>query len=49
MLGDDKSGFQDAVQAAKGADLAVVVVGEQFGPMKAITERDSQRTARVLT
>jgi beta-glucosidase len=31
VLGDDKSGFQYAVQAAKGADLAVVVVGEQFG------------------
>ena len=31
MLGDDKSGFREAVQAAKGADLAVVVVGEQFG------------------
>jgi beta-glucosidase len=31
VLGDDKSGFRDAVQAAKSADLAVVVVGEQFG------------------
>ncbi len=31
VLGDDKSGFREAVQAAKGADLAVVVVGEQFG------------------
>jgi beta-glucosidase len=31
VLGDDKSGFQDAVHAAKSADLAVVVVGEQFG------------------
>ena len=31
MLGDDRSGFRDAVQAAKSADLAVVVVGEQFG------------------
>jgi beta-glucosidase len=31
VLGDDRSGFQNAVQAAKGADLAVVVVGEQFG------------------
>jgi beta-glucosidase len=31
VLGEDKSGFREAVQAAKGADLAVVVVGEQFG------------------
>jgi beta-glucosidase len=31
VMGDDKSGFREAVQAAKGADLAVVVVGEQFG------------------
>jgi beta-glucosidase len=31
VLGDDRSGFPDAVQGAKSADLAVVVVGEQFG------------------
>ena len=31
VLGDDKSGFQDAVHAAKSAELAVVVIGEQFG------------------
>ena len=31
VLGNDKSGFQEALQAAKRADLAVVVVGEQFG------------------
>jgi beta-glucosidase len=31
VLGADKSGFRDAVQAAKNADLAIVVVGEQFG------------------
>jgi beta-glucosidase len=31
VLGDDKSGFQEAVHAAKSADLAVVVIGEQFG------------------
>jgi beta-glucosidase len=31
VLGDDRSGFPDAVQAAKSADLAIVVVGEQFG------------------
>ncbi len=31
VMGSDKSGFAAAVQAAKAADLAVVVVGEQFG------------------
>ena len=31
VVGEDKSGFTAAVQAAKAADLAVVVVGEQFG------------------
>jgi len=31
VMGSDKSGFEDAVRAAKGADLAVVVVGEHFG------------------
>jgi beta-glucosidase len=30
VLGNDKSGFAQAVQAAKTADVAVVVVGEQF-------------------
>src|SRR5207249_7582317 len=29
VLGDDKSGFADAVKAATNADAAVVVVGEQ--------------------
>ena len=28
MMGTDKSGFAEAVQAAKGADVAIVVVGE---------------------
>ena len=31
VLGDDKSAFAEAVEAAKHADVAVVVVGEQFG------------------
>jgi beta-glucosidase len=31
VLGDDKSGFPEAVRAAKGADIAVVVVGENQG------------------
>ena len=30
VLGTDKSGFSAAVQAARAADLAIVVVGEQF-------------------
>ena len=30
VLGDDKSGFPEAVQAARHADVAVVVVGEQY-------------------
>lgn len=37
VVGDDKSGFGEAVHAAQNADLAVVVVGEQFqhhGPNK---------------
>jgi beta-glucosidase len=31
VLGTDKSGFADAVAAAKGADVAIVVVGERNG------------------
>ena len=31
VLGDDKSGFAEATRAAKNADVAIVVVGEQFG------------------
>ena len=31
VLGTDKSGFKEAIDAAKSADLAVVVAGEQFG------------------
>lgn len=31
VLGDDKSGFSAAVEAAQNADVAVVVVGEQSG------------------
>lgn len=29
IMGEDKSGFGDAVRAAKGADVAIVVVGER--------------------
>jgi len=31
VLGDDRSGFPEAIEAAKHADVAIVVVGEQFG------------------
>lgn len=31
VLGDDKSGFADAVRAAKNAEVAIVVVGENQG------------------
>ena len=31
VLGNDKSGFADAVRAAKGSDVAIVVVGENEG------------------
>lgn len=31
VLGDDKSGFADATRAAKSADVAIVVVGENQG------------------
>jgi len=31
VLGDDRSGFPEAIEAAKHADAAIVVVGEQFG------------------
>jgi beta-glucosidase len=31
VLGDDKSGFAEATRAAKGADVAIVVVGENQG------------------
>lgn len=31
VLGDDKSGFSAAIEAAKNADVAIVIVGEQSG------------------
>ncbi|MGA2986636.1 MAG: glycoside hydrolase family 3 C-terminal domain-containing protein [Terriglobia bacterium] len=34
ITGTDKSGFADAVKAAKGADVAIVVVGERQHDMK---------------
>lgn len=40
VLGNDKSGIPAAVQAAKSADLAIVVVGEQFGRGETKSEVD---------
>jgi beta-glucosidase len=31
VMGDDKTGFEEAMRAVKGADAVVVVVGEQIG------------------
>jgi beta-glucosidase len=40
VLGDDKSGFAEAVQAAKGANVAIVVVGENQGQNDVDEEKD---------
>jgi beta-glucosidase len=40
VLGSDKSGFLDAVRAAKGADVAIVVVGENQGQNDIDEEQD---------
>lgn len=40
VLGDDKSGFPKAVQAAKNADVAIVVVGEQYGHRDAANRKE---------
>src|SRR5450755_1083482 len=40
VLGSDKSGFPDAVRAAKGADVAIVVVGENQGQNDIDEEKD---------
>lgn len=40
VLGSDKSGFADAVGAAKGADVAIVVVGENQGQNDVDEEKD---------
>ncbi|MGH9395629.1 MAG: glycoside hydrolase family 3 C-terminal domain-containing protein, partial [Terriglobia bacterium] len=40
ILGDDKSGFGEAIQAAKSAELAVVVVGEEFGESHTTNRED---------
>ncbi|HEY7095789.1 MAG TPA: glycoside hydrolase family 3 C-terminal domain-containing protein [Terriglobales bacterium] len=40
VLGNDRSGFADATQAAKGADVAIVVVGENQGQNDVDEARD---------
>jgi beta-glucosidase len=40
VLGNDKSGFAEAVRAAKGADVAIVVVGENQGQDDVDEEKD---------
>jgi beta-glucosidase len=40
VLGDDKSGFAEATRAAKGADVAIVVVGENQGQNDVDEEQD---------
>ena len=40
VLGDDKSGFAEAVRAAKSAEVAIVVVGENQGQNDVDEEKD---------
>jgi len=40
VLGDDKSGFAEAVRAAKNADVAIVVVGENQGQNDVDEDKD---------
>ncbi|MGH9450372.1 MAG: glycoside hydrolase family 3 C-terminal domain-containing protein [Terriglobia bacterium] len=40
VLGDDKSGFGEAVRAAKNAEVAIVVVGEEFGKSHTTNRED---------
>ena len=41
VLGDDKSGFAEAARAAHGADVAIVVVGENQGQNDMDEEKDA--------
>ena len=40
VLGDDKSGFPEAIRAAKNADVAIVVVGENQGQNDVEEDKD---------
>lgn len=37
VLGDDRSGFEEALQAVNGADVAIVVVGGKSGLLRPVT------------
>jgi beta-glucosidase len=41
-MGDDKTGFDEAIRAAKGADAVVVVVGEKTGNVGLRTNTDGE-------
>ena len=42
VIGDDKSGFEEAMRAVKGADAAVIVVGEKTGTVGLRTNTDGE-------
>ena len=42
VMGDDKSGFEEAMRAVKGADAVVVVVGEQTGTVGLDSNTDGE-------
>jgi beta-glucosidase-like glycosyl hydrolase len=44
VLGDDKSGFPQSVRAAKRADVAIVVVGEQYSWNRQVKSRLDRST-----
>jgi beta-glucosidase len=45
VLGDDTSGFAEAVEAAKKADVAVVVVGDRSGLLRGCTSGEARDRA----
>ena len=42
VMGNDKSGFEEAIRAVKGADAAIVVVGERTGTVGLHTNTDGE-------
>ena len=49
VLGEDKSGFPEAIRAAKNAEVAIVVVGENQGQNDVDEEKDRPRTVKATT
>ena len=47
MLGDDRSGFDEAVQAARDADVAIVVVAGKSGLMRPVTVGEGNDAANL--